>query len=539
MILRFSTVGLIVFLTGVLTGQTNFTSTLPIIVIQTDGEEILDDPKRTVRMGVVDNGAGLVNRVTDTFNEYAGFVGIELRGSSTQGFEKKGYGLETRFADGSDRQVAILGFPVEEDWVLRGPYSDKSLIRDALAYTLAGDVMDYAPRVRLVELVINDDYRGVYLFTESIKRDRNRVDIKRLTPDDNDGDRLTGGYVLKHDKFTGEVGRQEQNSFRSRYAASDRTGDKTKYLFHYPKPADITAPQREYITNWIGAFEDALAGEDFRDPDLGFAAFVDVASFVDFLLLNELTRNVDGYRLSTYMSKDRDSEGGKLRMGPVWDFNLGFGNANYCAGGFTTGWAFDFNQVCPEDIFPWYWQRLLEDNNFRTRVRARWTELRAGVFSDERLRTRVDSLASVVGDAADRNFRRWPVLGRYIWPNSYVGATYSDEIDYLKSWIDDRAHWLDAAVQSLGQPSSTSHGPATSNVAVHPSPTLATFLVGDLTTGELADFTVFNQLGQVILTRSRLRYRESVDMSGHSPGVYFLRGRRGDGLVVTGRVMLQ
>lgn len=524
-------------LVGVISAQTPFTSALPIILIDTEGQAIPDEPKRLVSMGVIDNGVGETNRSTDAFNAYDGYAGIELRGSSTLFFAKQGYGLETRFADGSDRQVALLDFPVEEDWVLRGPYADKSLIRDALAYTLAADIMPYAPRVRQVELVINGEYQGVYLLVESIKRDRNRVAIKKLEAEDDAGDALTGGYILKHDRLKAEVFNEEE-AFPSLFAGPGSNRESPNYVYHYPKPEDITREQRSYIRNWIGDFETTLAGEGYRDPATGYAAYLDVESFVDYFIINELTRNVDGYRLSTYMYKDRDSEGGKLTMGPIWDYNLSFGNADYCDGGFTTGWAFRFNEVCPEDAFsvPFYWKRLLEDPAFDRRLRERWDELRQGVLSDAKLNARIDSLVATLGDAPARNFDRWPVLGQYVWPNAFIGQTYAAEVDYLRGWVQDRTNWLDGAFLTLSTTSAATQ--SVYPLTVRPNPTSGRFRALNEAVGDLRDFSVADQSGRVILRHRHLGYANVVDLTGYPAGMYFLQGTRTDGTMVRGRVVL-
>ena len=172
-----------------LSGQINLTdSNLPIILIETNNQGIQDEPKITATMKIIDNGPGNRNQITDPPLGYEGFIGIELRGASSQSFLKKGYGLETRNEDGSNRNIVLMGMPKENDWVLHGPYSDKSLIRNALAYKLAGAVMPYAPRTQFCELIINGNYRGVYLFTEKIKIDKGRVDLEKLQIDENSGD---------------------------------------------------------------------------------------------------------------------------------------------------------------------------------------------------------------------------------------------------------------------------------------------------------------------------------------------------------------
>lgn len=178
-------------------------SNLPIIVINTNGQFIPDDPKIIAHMGIIDNGVGQVNSISDPFNNYDGRIAIELRGESSQSFPKKSYSIETQTSTGANFNAALLGIPAENDWVLYAPYTDKTMMRDVLAYQLGRDFGKYAPRTRFAEVVINDDYQGVYVLIERIKRDNNRVDIATLQPSDVSGDEITGGYILRVDKLDG------------------------------------------------------------------------------------------------------------------------------------------------------------------------------------------------------------------------------------------------------------------------------------------------------------------------------------------------
>jgi hypothetical protein len=532
---RFSLYALLFACATMLSAQDNFSSTLPIIVINTQGTEITDEPKITARMGIIDNGAGERNALSDDFNAYDGFIGIEVRGSSSQSFPKVGYGLETRLADGTDNQVELLGFPIEEDFVLHGPYSDKSLIRNALAYHLARELMPYAPRIRMVEVVINNDYLGVYLFTEKVKRDRNRVDVKKLSPEDTSGNEQTGGYILKFDKFTGEDF-DLPILFESNYNADTEVEQTIRFLYHYPKPENIVGSQRAYIESWMHNFEQALAGDDFLDQNDGYRQYVDLESFVDFLLINEISRNVDGYRLSTFMYKERDDQGGKLHMGPVWDFNLAFGNADYCGGAAPQGWGYNFGVICPDDFWqlPFWWDRLREDPDFVAMLGDRWNELRNGAFSDERLNATIDSLVTVMDDAPRRNFERWPVLGEYVWPNVFLGETYEAEIDYLKRWVEDRTSWMDGAIWSLTPVERIVPAAA---LSLQPNPTDGRLTILSDITGELFSVQVYDAYGRLVYSGDRLAPGISIDLSPFAAGIYLLQARKANGEVVTGRVV--
>ena len=178
-------------------GQVNFSSSnIPILLIETNGQTILDDTRIVANLKVINNDTQR-NFVSDTTYEYNGQISIEIRGSTSQIFPKKQFGLETQKEDGSNNNVSLIGLPIENDWILYAPFSDKTLIRNMLVYKLSGDLGHYAPRTRPCEVVLNGEYVGVYVLTEKIKRDKNRVDISKLNPDEISGDDLTGGYIIK------------------------------------------------------------------------------------------------------------------------------------------------------------------------------------------------------------------------------------------------------------------------------------------------------------------------------------------------------
>lgn len=442
-------------------------SNLPIVIINTFGQEIPDEPKIMANMGIIYNGPGQRNFITNPFNAYAGFIGIERRGSTSQFLsEKKPYAVETRNADSSNLNVALLGMPSENDWVFLAPYSDKSLIRDVFTYTLARRIMPWAPRSRFVEVILNGDYKGVYAILERIKRDNNRVNIATLNPDENSGDDLTGGYILKIDKWEGAF----NDGFSSHYAPYGNPEREIVFQYHYPKPDEISGPQKAYIQQYMHNFENLMASPGYADPVSGYPSAIDVQSFIDFFLINEITRNVDGYRLSTFMYKNKDSNGGKLKMGPVWDFNIALGNADYCLGGDTHGWAVDFNSVCSGDnwLVPFWWARLRQDPAFLSQIRTRWQQLRASTFSNTAITGMIDSLTGVVSEAQARNFQRWPILGQYVWPNNFVGATYASEVNYLKTWLNGRLIWMDNEI--FGFPVAVDEPLAQHAVNVFPNP---------------------------------------------------------------------
>jgi hypothetical protein len=425
----------------------NFSSSnLPIVVINTNGQEIPNDIKITANMGIVYNGEGVRNHITDPFNNYNGKIGIEIRGSSSQQFPKKQYAVETRDLSGNDLDVPLMGFPEESDWILCAPYNDKSLMRDVLTYKIASSMGRYASRSKFCEVVLNDEYIGVYVLLEKVKRDANRVNIKKLEPPDISGDALTGGYIIKIDKTDGE----NNDGWYSTYLPYPQAQYSVFYQYHYPKPDEIVQQQKDYIQNKIFLFETMMSfSSNISDSTTGYPKFLDTESFIDFFIVNEAAKNVDGYRLSTYLYKDKDSRNPKIFAGPVWDFNLGFGNADYYDGWLTTGWQLQFltdyqNMPSGEPFLtPTWWRKLFDDTAFRNKVYARWQSVKSDLINTQKIFGYIDSLTVLLDESKTRNFEKWPVLGVWIWPNYYVGQTYQQEISYLKNWIAFRLNWMD------------------------------------------------------------------------------------------------
>jgi hypothetical protein len=207
--------------------------------------------------------------------------------------------------------------------------------------------------------------------------------------------------------------------------------------------------QKDYIKNYVTQFEHALHGESFQDPVEGYLPYVNLSSFADYFIISELSKNIDAYRLSTFMHKDRDSRGGKLTMGPVWDVNLGFGNANYYSGSEPEGWVIHSIEDHDSYQMPFWWIRLREDPQYNAVLKNRWSYFRKTVLDYDYIDNLVDSIYSLLNEAQERNFERWPILSEWVWPNAFVGGTYDNEITYLLSWTYDRLLWMDEQINSI------------------------------------------------------------------------------------------
>lgn len=527
------------FLFNLLSAQTvDFQeSNLPIIVINTGGQEIPETVKITAGMSIIDNGPGQINHPTDPPNGYNGLIGIELRGASSLTFEKKNYSIETRDLAGDDLKVPLLGMPPESDWALIGPLNDKSLLRDMLAYWLAGRVMPWAPRTRYVEAMLNGDYIGVYLLTETVKRDPNRVDIAKLKDSDLAGDSLTGGYLLAFDKTGIGVG----GDWASPYPPMPGAAQQTWIQIVYPKSDDIQPEQRAYIEDHVTAFENAL-NQWAPNTTPTYENWIDVDSWIDYLLVSEITKNTDAYRLSAFFYKDRDDNDPLLKMGPVWDFNIAFGIGDYCEGQYYEGWAKDFNTVCDDDawLIHFWWEKLLRDTAFQQRIKTRWQELRTSVWTEPQIAACLDSVTTLLAEPQARNFQRWPVLGEYVWPNAFVGQTWAEELDYLDTWLTNRIAWIDGNIMSVGPAvSATGEAAGADAVRVYPNPVTGNVLY--FTPGRAdATFSLFDGMGRAVVNELAVAGGSMVALPGELPnGLYFYQIGQKDRLLGRGKLVVR
>lgn len=410
----------------------SFSSNLPILVLHSFQSSIVADVKRPAYLSFYDvnpttSRASL--RAQPTFQIR---TGTELRGSSSLGFPKNSMGVETRDEADLDQSIEWLGLPDEADWVFYAPYTDKTLMRNALVYQLSREMGRYAPNTRFVEMYLKHgtgemssrDYLGVYVVTEKIKRDRNRVDIDPLEPHEIEGEDVTGGYIFKKDRLDpGDRG------FNLRRAGT--------MAYVEPKEREIPEEQSFYLRSYLAQFENVLYGANFRHKEDGYAAYIDPMTFIDQHILVESCKNIDGYRLSSFYHKDRN---GKLKMGPAWDYNLSLGNANYLEGWRTNGWYYP--QVNSQQ-YPWF-DRLFQDPDFEQQYIDRWAELRETVYNTDKVLAQIDEMVEELDEAQRRNFSKWRVLGTYVWPNWFVGRTYLSEIGFMKQWIEGRWAWMDS-----------------------------------------------------------------------------------------------
>lgn len=396
-------------------------SNLPIVLITTDIDsntseplEITDDPKGLATMKIIKRPDGTRNYLTDEnsveFLNYNGRIKIELRGSSSMELPKKSYSLTTVKSDNvSNNNVSILGMPSENDWILNAIAFDPSLIRDYLCYDISRKLGNYASRTEYCEVILNGDYKGLYIFQEKIKANENRVNVSKIEKTDIDLDNLTGGYITKAD-------RPDVNEPPT-WIMED-----TNFIHVLPKPENATPEQTAYIKGEFDRFSDNLYNYDLEN---GYQTIIDVPSFVDFMLVNELTSNADAYQYSTFFHKDR---GGKLRAGPIWDLNLTFGSS------FTDSSDVDQWQFSNANkTGPWFWAGLFDNSTFPCYFSRRWNEVIQPTqpMNLEVLTSFIDNTLLYINEAIPREHERWGTLDNH-----------TADVANIKTFIAERIIWI-------------------------------------------------------------------------------------------------
>ncbi len=511
-------------------------SNLPIIIIDTEGQDIpFSDPRIIANMNVIFNGDGERNSIDDPADHYSGKISIEIRGESSAGWDIKSYSIETQNEDGSNRNVPLLGLPEENDWILHAPFYDRSLMRNVLSYHLAREMGWYASRSVYCEVILNGEYLGIYVLLEKIKQDNNRVDIATLSPEEITGDDVTGGYIIRVDK------EDWKPSFPSAYPPNEATEFSIRYQYYYPKAEDIAPEQEAYIQQFMYDFEDVMYDGTYADPELGYSKYLNVDSFVDYVILNELSRNVDGYRLSTYLTKQKDSNGGKLLAGPAWDYNFSFGNIDYNEAGRTDGWQLlffaDDEGFSQNDVFqsPFWWKVLFNDGKFRQKLKDRWAELRQTTLSIDSLYSTIDHFANITAEARVRNFEVRPAPGSndlgggwfpYDARNEQI-ESYEDELNLTKTWIAQRIAWIDTNIQLLVANEALEQPAIFALQQNYPNPfNPSTIINFEVPVASFVRLNVYNLQGQLVRqllnkTFTSGKHEVEFDANTLSSGVYF------------------
>lgn len=405
------------------TNNLTFTdSNLPIVIIVTDnGAEILDEPRTFGSMKIIERPDGARNFVSDANNteyiDYSGTISIEVRGSSSQALPKKPYGFTTLTEDRTDNDnVKLLGMPKENDWILNSFAFDDSMMRDYISYEMARKMGQYAVNLKYCEVIINGDYKGLYALSEKIKIDGDRVDIVKLANTENAIPEVSGGYLIQTDRPSADAPQAWYNNGAG-------------YIIEKPNAKDITSTQSSYIQSVFRKLDQSTSNSNITN---GYPSVIDVPSFVDYMLMAEIASNADDYALSTYYHKDR---GGKLRAGPVWDYNLTYGNdlfdfflgTNYDRS-FTNVWQFQYSNTGS-----YIWRDLFYNTDFKCYLSKRFNEVTqtGEALNYNYVSSLIDETVVLISEAVVRENERWKTID-----------DFSGEVANMKNWLQQRITWM-------------------------------------------------------------------------------------------------
>jgi hypothetical protein len=389
-------------------------------------------------------------------------AGYHVRGQSSASFPQTPYKIELWDNANQDVDHAVLGMPSDSDWALIPPYYDRALVRNPFVYTLGAEMGLEAPRNAYAEVYINyearpvadSDYQGIYWVSETIKNNKDRTNLKQLKEADTMLPQISGGYIFKFDQLAAEepkllcTGSEPlSNGFGGPGRGGGRGGSGggaaqtgTCWVdLEVVDPEPLNAEQQGFLTGHVQQFHDSLHATPLGD----YSQFIDVPSFVDYLIVNELTRNVDAYVRSAFYHKDRD---GKIKAGPLWDYNFSLA----VGGGTTIDPAGGFQYAGTRNVNNWY-PKLVTDPAFMTAVKTRWKELRQGLFSNASLDQRVTTLATPLTNAVTRDFAKWPVNSIYGSGTGFVVGptvtTWAEQVQALRDYLVARTAWMDTQYQ--------------------------------------------------------------------------------------------
>ena len=396
----------------------NLQSTFPQVLLELPQElDNITKKPATMTTFATEGGAVVDDHIAIT---------IRYRGNSSfTYYPKKQYLIEIKDTSYQNDGLGLLDFPGGKDWVLYAPYGDKSLVRNVLAYNLFNKMGHYAARTRFVTLMLKDatgtaKNMGIYVLMEKIHVSPNRVAIG------NKSSSAPSSYLMRFDYLKAR-----------NFVTTDHNHD---VIVDYPKAKNWDDTKKAALLGYLNGFESRLFSANQADFQ-NVVNDIDLPSFVDFIIMQELTRNIDAYNLSCNFYLPL---GGRLTFGPVWDFEKAFGNAHLYSGWMTNGFHFQ-----AENDYNWF-KKLLTHPAVKQALKDRWSALRAGTLSDDTVVAMIDEQVGTMTQAAiTENFAVWNILGVKVWPNYVTYPTYGQEVDALKVWLKTRMAWLDSAVPGL------------------------------------------------------------------------------------------
>lgn len=502
------------------------TSNLPIVIISTPNTIGANQVQAT--MNIIDNASG-VNSENDP-PTFTGMIGIKLRGNNA--LPKLSYSVETWSSPTISLDTSLMKLPRDNDWVLLGNYYDRSLMRNVLAFKLHDKMGRYAPRMVHCELILNNQYLGVYCFGEQIKRDVNRLDIAKLTVADNFGLNMTGGYIW-------ELGKNSINGWQSSYNPPYATFQKVNFKYNYPDNNDITNAQKAYIKSYVDSFENEMNAANFQDTLLGWRRHGANNSFIDYMIIQEISKNYDGYRDNVFFYKDK---GTKMRPGPLWGHDLSWRNTSNCNSSKDTGWVYHIGGVCGSDtmLAPSWWKKLSTDTLYMKDLKCRYSEFRkpGNVLDTVEIFKIIDSVANRLNanGAITRNFNKWPIWGvSLVNEPTPMAPDYATEVNNMKQFIRTRLAWLDPIWQGVNCPAPVSIVEKTldATCSIYPNPA-SSYMMIELQNANTYNtkITLQNLQGQKVYEIQKANLRNEINTSKLPSGVYFVTIKTGKELLV-------
>lgn len=404
----------------------NLTSHLPLVIIENNGSEIPGsksysseeaaasdapaDEELYCKFSVIDND-NHINSSKDSPTQ-TGKVAVNVRGRSSRYYAKKQYAVRTVDDEGSSLSTSFLGMPAGTSWVLNGSYIDYSQIRNYMLYNISSEIMDYAPASRFCEVFTTNsdgklEYQGLYTFMEKPNEDEGRLSLTKYDPKFAE----TSFLLLMN---------QHADGIKIEHLNPD---DINTYSFDlkYPDADVISDRSLKYVKNEMLTFEKSLYDALYSDEWDSVESLINMDSFIDYYIINEFFQNYDAGVLSTYLYKDL---GGKISIGPVWDFDGAFNNF--------VGADISHEELRMKGTFYYYY--LSQDEKFTKKCVSRYESLRKTVLSDEYLTEYIDSASEYLGSAAKRNCDKW-------YDGNY--AVIENDLKNMKSYVLERGKWMD------------------------------------------------------------------------------------------------
>ena len=389
---------------------------LPTVTIHTLNGEIPYDKEHDIvsQLTIIsDNGTKLLSEPG----------GTRERGNASRDFPKKPWRIKF------DKKQNVLDAPAKaKKWTLINNYGDKTLMRNLLAFELSHRMgMSYTPYGTAVDVLMNGEYKGCYQLCDQIDINKNRVPITEMTPEDNDGDALTGGYLIEVDAYANK----ETSWFNSNKG--------NPVTIKSPDDNEITSQQSQYIKNYFNTMEQQ------------WSTYLDLNSFLRHFLVGELSGNTDTY-WSVYMYKERNDS--KLYTGPVWDFDLAFNNdKRIYPVNQKTDYIYRSGGSCAGKMKTFVDNIVVSNNAAKQQLLQIWDEVRQAGLTETNVVSFIDDWEQQLQQSQRLNFLRWPILSQRVHQNPQALGSYAKEVDVVRQYMKERIAWMDKKLGYTYEPS--------------------------------------------------------------------------------------